>query len=237
MSPAIPVAVEDINTFENTLDEVSRFSEALTELGWHKPPELGSWTSQIPRLWLSRRRAYALDRVRLIVYRDSGEYKKAERVEKQQISQTDGMFQDNNADAEVEDDWNANWEEDNDDGDKAAANAGVSNDEEEDVSAWGLDDDDEDKAEPEEKIGKENEEDDDVDDAWGWGDDETNDNPPEDKPRPTTKTSKIKKNTQPPPAQKEVTLREFYTVTKVPDAIVKVIADQISDSERLKQTE
>ncbi|EFR01667.1 hypothetical protein MGYG_04669 [Nannizzia gypsea CBS 118893] len=245
MSPAIPVAVEDMNAFEHTLDEVPHFSSSLAELGWHEPPELRSWRNQIPRLWLSRRRAHALDRVRSIVYRDSGEYKKAERVEKQQISQSDCVFQGNSAETEVEDDWNANWEDDNEEGDRHTAETGVTNNEDEDVSAWGLDDDDdddddEDKAGPQEDTGVKNGEegDDDIDDAWGWGEDDANDKLPEEKPsKSANNTQKKKEENKPASVSKEVILREFYTVTKVPDAIVEVIGDQVSDSEHLKQPE
>lgn len=238
MSPAIPVAVEDMNVFERTLEEVPQFSKSLAELGWHVPPELGSWRNQIPRLWLSRRRAHALDRVRSIVYHHSGEYKKAERIEKQQVSQSDGIFQRNSEEAEVEDDWNANWEDENEEGDKKSAGTRVTDHEDEDVSAWGLDDDDEDK--PQEGTGliKGQDGDDEIDDAWGWGEDETDDNPPEEKlSYPTSKPSKTKEDNRPAQAPKEVVLREFYTVTKVPDAIIEVIGDQVSDSERLKQPE
>ncbi|KAM5490915.1 ribosome biogenesis protein ytm1 [Microsporum audouinii] len=236
LSPAIPVAVEDMNTFERVSEEVLRFSKTLAELGWNEPSELGSWINQIPRLWLSRRRAHALDRARWIVYHNCGEYEKAERIEKQQVSQSDGIFQGNHADADVEDGWNANWEDDNDEADKSASKAGAAYYEDEDVSAWGLDDE-EDNAEPEEEAGKGNEEDDDVDDAWGWGADESNDNPPEEKSQSIQKTSKSEEDNLLRSAPKELILREFYTVTRVPDAIVEIIRDQMSDSERLKRPE
>ncbi|EZF60725.1 hypothetical protein H104_06196 [Trichophyton rubrum CBS 289.86] len=236
MSPAIPVAVEDMNAFERTLDELPQFSKSLAELGWHVPPELGSWRNQIPRLWLSRRRAHALDRVRSIVYRHSGEYKKAERIEKQQVSQSDSIFQGNSDETEVEDDWNANWEDENEEVDEKSAGTRVTDHGDEDVSAWGLDDDDEDMSQEGMSMKKGENGDDDIDEAWGWGEDEANDNPPEEKPsNSASKAPKTKEDKGPAQAPKEVVLREFYTVTKVPDAIIEVIGDQVSDSEHLKQ--
>ncbi|EAA66826.1 hypothetical protein AN9435.2 [Aspergillus nidulans FGSC A4] len=129
LSTAIPTKLADLGEFEATLEHVLQFTKTIESLGLHGQEELVSWTTQAPRLWLTRRRVDSLDQVRKVLAASKGDSRQVERIEKRQVSETDEVLLDNS----TSDDWDAGW----DDEKENAQN----NDDEEDVSAWGLDDD------------------------------------------------------------------------------------------------
>lgn len=236
LSPAIPTTITEMHSFQLVIDNVRQFSDGLQKLGWDDPQELASWVTQIPRLWLARRRMGALDKVRIVVSQRSDETKRVERVEKQHVPRSDEIFQTSNEN----DEWDAGWGDE--DESKDIPGTETANDEEEDVSAWGLDDDDSnDKPSKEDSpAGDENEEDD-INESWGWGDDDEPENfeSSNNNQSANSNAKKQDKQNDPTPSttpQQEVILTESYTITMVPDAILEIVSDQIRDSETLKQS-
>lgn len=231
LSSAIPTELEGLSEFENTLDQVLKFAQSVQTFGWYGHEELVSWVNQAPRLWLTRRRVDSLDQVRKVLAASHGTTKQVERVEKEQVSKADGAILDNSP----SDDWDAGWDDENEEeaNEKPAESA-----EEEDVSAWGLDDDDDVKEDvPETKPeATASTEEDDADDAWGWGDEEDEEPQKEtSQPLTATKTKPTNSNEASEHTSREVTLRETYMVTDIPDSIIDVLRRQITDSETIAQ--
>ncbi|KAJ5907429.1 hypothetical protein N7495_000111 [Penicillium taxi] len=217
LSGSIPTNLEGLDEFERTLDYVLQFTNTIQSWGWSGQEELVSWVNQAPRLWLTRRRVDSLDSVRKALAASKGTTKQVERVEKEKVSQADEALLDN----ATGDDWDANWDDDKED--TANQKNTQPQDEEEDVSAWGLDDDTQSDAAV-------STEEDDADDAWGWGDDDGEEKDQEAKtPAPASyRPNTGDKSSQSSP--REVTLKEVYTVTDIPDLVVQIIQQQVADS-------
>lgn len=230
LSSAIPTELGGLNEFEKTLDGVLKFTQIIETLGLRGKEELVSWVNQAPRLWLTRRRVDSLDQVRRVLAASQGTTKQVDRVEKEKVSHEDEMLLEN-----ATDDWDAGWEEGKEE-DRAGKPAATHEDEE-DVSAWGLDDDTKDEMAEENPTSTGDE--DDAGDAWGWGDEE-------DEGQQNTHSHRQLTSTKPvngkgatydaaDAAQREVTLREKYTVTDIPDSVLAIVQQQITDSEAISQ--
>ncbi|EAU34510.1 conserved hypothetical protein [Aspergillus terreus NIH2624] len=235
LSSAIPTELTGLKGFEDTLDQVLQFTKAVESLGWNGQEELVSWVNQAPRLWLARRRVDSLDQVRRVLAASQGHTKMVERIEKEQVSQKDEAFLDQGS----TDDWDAEWDDDNEDESKETSSDPQHKDDEEDVSAWGLDDDDHDDSKPtvaeSEPAAGQPVEDDEVD-AWGWGDDDEVQEADTEKPGEAKPAGPVNgEGTDHAPTSREVTLREQYTITDIPDSILKIVRQQIADSEAISQ--
>ncbi|GAA8648767.1 hypothetical protein KYTH83_14920 [Helicobacter pylori] len=78
--------------------------------------------------------------------------------------------------------------------------------------------------------------DDDDADAWGWGDDEDGDERVENQPaQETHKATPVIGRDIGHRAPREVTLREHYTVTDIPDSIMAIVRQQVTDVEAISQ--
>ncbi|KAJ5647132.1 Retrograde transport protein Dsl1 C-terminal [Penicillium lividum] len=230
LSSAIPTTLDGLEDFENTLDCVVEFTKTIQSWEWSGQEELVSWVNQAPRLWLTRRRVDSLDSVRKAIAASKGTTKQVERIEKEKVSQADEAL----LESATTDDWDANWDDDQEEAPPALATAQVEEDGE-DVSAWGLDEEDnETPAKPEVADVPE---DDDADDAWGWGDDDEEEKGDENKKPPIITEKKPKSGEKPtqPSHPKEVVLKEVYTVTDIPDSILDIILQQIFDSKDIAQ--
>lgn len=219
LSTAIPTDLDGLSGFETILSRVLQFAQDIETLGWHGQEELVSWANQAPRLWLTRRRVDSLDRVRKVLASSKGDTRQVERVETKQVSETDEVLLENSN----SDDWDAGWDDEKDDEPQ--------NDAEEDVSAWGLEDETDDTKpfEPENNSGVS---DDEAGDAWGWAEDDEQEQPPAEEPQPKTAATTNPAKTEQASA-KEITLRENYTITDVPDSILQIVQQQVSDSETI----
>ncbi|KAI3140253.1 hypothetical protein CBS147325_6485 [Penicillium roqueforti] len=233
LSPAIPTDLGGLAEFENILSHVSQFTQQIESWGWTGQEELVSWVNQAPRLWLTRRRVDSLDSVRKVLAASQGTTKQVERIERGKISQAEGALLENAGN----EDWDAHWDDDKEDEPKKAETA-KPDEEEEDVSAWGLDDEDVEEtpdAKPEAAASAE----DDDDDAWGWGDEDEDDHKVDNKPSEPQKTSSTNatdtKNTTQFVSPKEVTLKEVFTITDIPESVLKVVQQQITDSKDISQ--
>ncbi|KAL5342609.1 hypothetical protein BJX70DRAFT_386099 [Aspergillus crustosus] len=225
LSTAIPTELDGLGEFETTLNHVLQFTKTIESLEWHGHEELVSWATQAPRLWLARRRVDSLDQVRKVLTASKGEARQVERVEKRRVSNTDEVLLDN----ATPDDWDAGWDDEKEEEPQ--------NDDEEDVSAWGLDDD-ADISKGSKRNTSLEPDDDGAGDAWGWADDEEEDQPPAENSKPkkeATIQSAADNEAETHPTPREITLRENYTITDVPDSILRIILQQIADSETISQ--
>lgn len=237
LSPSIPTNLGGLHDYEDTLDHVLQFSKTIENLGWNGQAELVSWVNQAPRLWLARRRISSLDEVRKALAASKGTTKRVERVEKEKISGKNEALLENGA----TDDWDAGWENDTEEASNDT-HPGHSAEDDEDVSAWGLDEYDGDTKADNKPAVAEATEDDEAEDAWGWGDDEEeqilNKDESVQKSAATTVPKPVNgKGDQHIPSEREITLREYYTVTDIPDSILATVLQQITDSQNLSQEE
>lgn len=230
LSPAIPTDLSGLDQFEETLDLVLHLTKTIESWGWSGHEELSGWVNQAARLWLARRRVDSLDRVRKVLAASTGSTKQVERVEKETVTQADEALLENN----TNDDWDAEWDDDKEEPTTGEV-ATPAEEDEEDVSAWGLDDDAQDNAKP--RATASTNDDDDADDAWGWGEDEEDSKEEQNDQSHTTPSSKLikEKNNVQPPAEKEVVLREVYTVTDIPESVLSIVQQQITDSKDISQ--
>lgn len=232
LSSAIPTELTGLGEFEKTLDNVLEFTNTIQSFGWQGQEELVSWVNQAPRLWLTRRRVDSLDQVRKVLATSEGRTKQVERVEIEKVSATDEAL----LEKSTSDDWDASWDDDvvDDSKEKPAE----SKEDEEDVSAWGLDEDTDDAPGPmpgasATATATADDEDDDGD-AWGWGDDDEETSIDASQAKDSDKANPVNgKDAAHHASPREVTLTERYTVTDIPEAILTIIRQQVTDSDAI----
>ena len=233
LSPSIPIDLEGISQFQALADLTLEFSNSLHSHEWYGERDLLEWIDQAPKLWFTQKCEASLNRVRQVLANGLGDLKMVERIETQLIARGEVMFAGNGA----EGDWNAEWSdhENGDTSDIRSQHSGVlrTNEEEEDVSAWGLDET------VNESSGQPVNTQDDAD-AWGWGDekDDGNGEATESLESPTSGNVPSRSNGRPaksPLPEREVSLREIYTITSLPEQIIEMILQIVSDGTTLTQ--
>ena len=238
LAASVPIDLDSIGSYKTTLDRVSSFAESLDAKGWQGQSELHEWTRNAPKVWLTRRSQSSLNSVRQILKRGLGHARAVERVETQVFKRDDGMFAAN----EKDEDWKAGWSENGEDGipgmEISASTPHVPVQVEEtddDTSAWGFEEEDLDTAnkpttEPAAQV-------DNVEtDAWGWEDDnEKAESSVQNRPLSPTKLRQPKTNGQnnKPSNEREITLKEAYYVTALPEQLLEIIVQTIEDAESL----
>lgn len=247
LDSSIPTSLNELGPYQTVLSSVSGLADYIEGLGW-PCQELSEWVEKAPRNWLARRKEDALASVRALCSQGISNKKEVERVETQMVSRDDAIMAGETAE-EVDDDWAA-W--DNDGGDKAsetgeteAQKQETANIEEEDMDAdaWGIEDDTEDATESKSEKGSKGNPEEEDGDAWGWGDDdEPGDGQGAEKKSEAAANDSPKKSKKPNgearktgPQERELTLREKYTVTGIPDAIMEIITQIVSDAQELAQ--
>jgi centromere/kinetochore protein ZW10 len=222
LEPSIPLEMSQMSSFQTTLNDVQDFVQFLDDCKWENTVELHEWVSNAPRSWLTKRRETLLGDVRNLVFSGLKDTKTVERVETQMVNHNDAENAGDN-----EDDWDTAWDEPEEDtGKSTALDSGAqkpAEDDDDDASAWDTDD-----------LGDGKKADEDGgEDAWGWGDEEGS----QKASSPVLAKKELAKpsggDTASKPAQQEMTLRETYTVTAIPDGILKIIQQVISDAEAL----
>ncbi|KAF3044752.1 ribosome bioproteinsis protein ytm1 [Didymella heteroderae] len=230
--PAVPTSTDGILQFQETLSYVLGLVEYLDELGWTGQNRLTDWVDKSAEIWLAKQKENAIARVQKLFPKQVKVKKTVEKVETQVISKGDALHP---AQDEQDNDWGADWG-DEDDTAKEDADKAPQDVEEEDMSAWGMDDDEPEDVEKAE-IKKEAKAGDDEDaEDWGndWGDED--DAKPVPSPKAHTKPSPRKTNGQlahQANPEQHVTLRETYTVTEIPDSIIEIIVQVVADVETL----
>ncbi|KAJ6108412.1 Retrograde transport protein Dsl1 C-terminal [Penicillium sp. IBT 18751x] len=228
LSSAIPTELFGLDDFEGILDQALQFTKNIESWGWSGHEELVSWVNQAPRLWLTRRRVHSLDSVRKVLAASKGTTKQVERIEIEKVSRSDGALLEN----ATNDDWDAGWDDEQEQT-PAERTKDTPPEDDDDLDAWGLDEDTQVERKQDAPASTEDE---DADDAWGWGDDDEEEkggNPP---PSQSAAASKLANGPSTEKSSKrEVTLREVYTVTDIPDSVLQIIQRQITDSKDIAQ--
>lgn len=233
---SIPTSLEALPDHEALLNQVISFSEHLANIGWHGGADLNDWVEQAPKEWLAKRREASIVMVRDILSERAKETKEVERIETQMVSRGDVMAHTNGA---GDDDWDMAWDEEGKGSHDEPASK-LNGDDEEDVSAWGLDadhdphSDDQDSSSwisqtKEEAHGDASEE-----DAWGWEDQASS---PVTSNHHTPASRVNGDHPQKPDShsqERELTLKEKYTITAVPDEILTLIIQLIDDATNLQ---
>lgn len=226
--PSVPLSTKDIPEFQETLSYVLGFVEYLDELEWSGQNQLTEWVDKSAEIWLAKQKEAAIAKVQALFPKKVTEKKVVERVETQVISKGDALHVEN----EQDDNWADDWDEDSAPSThpKEAVTSGP---EEEDMSAWG---------EEEEEIGLKTSGDDNAkvetqveeSEDWGaeWGEEE--DSKQAAQPSPAAQRAaqpKTNGRSEPPTttSDREMTLRETYTVTAIPDTIMEIILQVVVD--------
>ncbi|EME39165.1 hypothetical protein DOTSEDRAFT_159357 [Dothistroma septosporum NZE10] len=207
LEPAVPIEIGEMAEFQALLREVNDFADAIERHRWHGSKPLRDWTQSAPRIWLTKRREALLGDVRNLVFMGLKEQKTVERVETQMVSKDDAMHA-----GDSNDEWDTAW----DDPEEPLSTQPQHTDDEDEASAWDLPEDDETAKEEENGAG----------DAWGWGDGD-----PSDSPKATESAPPASVNGK--PNEREVTLREAFTVTAVPDGLLELVQQVITDAQNL----
>ena len=233
---SVPTDLDGVPEFETNLKVILSFADTLDSHKWQGKSALVGWVEQAPKIWLEKRRETSLDAVRTLLLKGLGNSRAVERVETQFVSREDEVFATN----KDKDDWNAHWSDEENEitanSNPAASNVKQGEDEE-DVSAWELEDDTE-KRNEEDNSGHANGNEDEADpaDAWGWGEDDENAEPIESPVSRSTQASLSKNNNlaaTKPPTEREMTLKETYNITALPEEILNIIVQAVLDAELL----
>lgn len=232
--PAIPLSTRGIPEFQETLSLVLGLVEFFDELGWSGQQRLTEWVDTSAEKWLARQKEAAIAQVQRIFPRRVQEKKTVERVETQILTKGDAML---SGQEEHDEDWGADWGDEDaqqqDSGHKAEETHAESA-EEEDMSAWGMEEDESREPEKETEVPKaEAQAEEDAED-WGaeWGDEEE---PKQAASEPTPKSPPVSKangqtaKSEKPSKDRHMTLRETYTVTAIPDSIIDLILQAVTD--------
>ena len=250
----IPAELDGLPDFQNTLEKVADFGNFLDGHGWPGRSELLKWIQDAPDVWLLRRSQSSLHSVRQILKRGLGSSRSVERVETQRVSNQDGAF----ADSGKHDDWNAGWSDDEEEqahseapvGHAAASTNGGKVDDDEDLSGWGFDEDEDNKEvknETDSHKEKNSDQEEEEGDAWGWGDENGNQEGSALSPRSPQRPSAIQnaaENRQSGPraarassSEREITLKETYHITSLPEQILEIITMAVEDADALARAE
>ncbi|KAF2198254.1 hypothetical protein GQ43DRAFT_422828 [Delitschia confertaspora ATCC 74209] len=252
--PAVPLSTDKVQDFQESLSLVLGLAEFFDELGWTGQQRLREWVDKSAQIWLSMQRDAALAQVRSLCFKNIHQKSVVERVETQKVPKGDAVLATTATTEEQDEDWGADWgvepQEEPPTKTTVSALAEEAYIEEEDLSAWGVDEEDVSNDEPTQQskasATQEKELGEDEADSWGWGEDEQEtEAAPEIPATPATPTkadgighlssSSVLKEKQ--PREKEVTLREAYTVTAIPDAIMEIVMQAVSDVAILNQPE
>ena len=228
LSPCVPLELADIPDLEALQIRVSVLAEKLSTSGWSGSQGLFDWVELAPRMWLTKRRMASLDRVRTALSLKRGATRQVERIESEVVSKRDAVFA-----TDIEgDDWNTDWNDDKETGEQST----TLQPEEDDVSAWDSD------AEPDQHriAGRTDSASDGQDDesaeAWGWDEESPHRN------QDDTSASNNAPVKKPPgsgingdvPQGRQVTLKELYTITDIPDHILDIISKDVQEATDIK---
>ena len=239
--PAVPTSTDGVQEFQETLSYVLGLVEYFDELEWTGQNRLTEWVDKSAEIWLAKQKETAIAKVQKSFPKQVKIKKTVEKVETQVISKGDALHPGQDAHEEQDNDWGAEWG-DEDEPPREDTSVARQEVEEEDMSAWGMDEDEPEEAVKPEAIVEEKKPAADDEDAgdWGneWGDDEDTKSAPS--PQAHTKSPQRKTNGQPahqPTTEKHVTLRESYTVTAIPDSIIEIILQVVTDVETLNSSD
>ena len=230
---AVPEDLDSMEDFQHTLSLVKDFGNRLDALDWPGKAKLDEWMVALPRTWLQKRQEVVLNNVRKLLAKGIGKTEVVERRETQMVSSKDEAFSGKSKD----DDWNAGWSDDDDEPAREAPPASskeqVLKKDEEDVSAWGFEEaNEEDDAAPKPSSTAEISPDEDGAADWGWGAEDVQSSPTANKAgtHRTVGSPKVERA----PGQQEITLKETFTITSLPQELAEIISSVISDYQQIQ---
>ncbi|GAB7357781.1 hypothetical protein MBLNU459_g0429t1 [Dothideomycetes sp. NU459] len=231
LDPCVPTDIDEMPYFQQILDQVSKLADKIDGFEWSGSAPLREWVQSAPRTWLNKRREIALGAVRSLLFTGLRDRKTVERVETQMVSKGDVIM----SGTQDDDAWDEAWEEEEEQKLPAASKpqASSGDNDDDDASAWGLEEE-EAEAPSVQAADPGTEADDDGTEAWGW-DDEESGGAPESRQAPKEQTRQRTNgaSSADQATEREITLKETYTVTAVPDGILEIIVKVVSDAESL----
>ena len=224
LDSAIPSAVSELHGLQCLITDVRNLAGAIECHGWDGASPLREWIQAIPRIWLTKRRDAVLSEVRNMVSVGSRETKRVERVETRTVGET-GLTVTRPEARPGQDDWDTAWDEKEPDSPNPRLRESQESDEDDDVvGAWGMGDDAGSEAQADAAGDEE---------AWGWDDEDGSKASPVATRRPAADMSVPETNGSSRPADHEMTLRESFTVTTVPDGVFAALESLVADAEAL----
>lgn len=243
LDSAVPASLKEMDQFERIMATAKQFCTRLTDLQFSGFNELQEWVEDAPKVWLAKCRETALDTVRIRLSEGLGSSKQVERVEKQMVSRAEGQelaAAPATAAAAEEDDWGAAWGDEGEQQDevskqpeKEQSQAAEGLDEDgADAWAWGDEGDAQAAAGAQPEQPKQEAQDDDGGDAWGWGDEDVHE-------EPQTEPASRSAAAAPAPVvqQREMTLKETYNISSMPEPVLQLIFAILEDGATLTHTE
>lgn len=243
LDSAVPASLKDMDQFERIMAAAKQFCARLTELKFSGFNELQEWVEDAPKVWLAKCRETALDTVRIRLSEGLGSSKQVERIEKQMVSRAEGQglaAAPATAAAAEEDDWGAAWGDEGDQQDEVPREpekdqpkvAEGFDEDGADAWAWGEEGEPQAAAGVQPEQSKQEAQDDDGGDAWGWGDEDVHEQP-QTEPAPRSSAA------APAPAaqQREMTLKETYNISSMPEPVLQLIFAILEDGATLTHTE
>ncbi|KAI1425830.1 hypothetical protein F5Y12DRAFT_795025 [Xylaria sp. FL1777] len=224
LEPAVPTSLKDMDEFQKIIEITKSFCGRLETLKFSRLEELQEWVQTVPRVWLAKCRETALESIRTKLSQGLGDPKQIERVETQTVSQEEGRKLAPSSGAPANGDgWDAAWDDSeggakNEDQPKQPNNE---DDGDDGADAWGWGDEGDDNVanttmtntNPEQT---DSAKDDDPTAAWGWGDeDET--------------AGASKGDTVVDSSTQELTLKETYNISSMPEPVIALILAILED--------
>ncbi|KAI1437496.1 hypothetical protein GGR50DRAFT_645355 [Xylaria sp. CBS 124048] len=237
LESAVPPSLKNMDEFQVVLDATRAFCDRLGQLNFSGFHDLREWVQNVPRVWLAKCRETALDSIRTKLTQGLGAPKEIERVETQMVSQgEDKKLAPNTETPPIGDAWDVAW----DDGEGTATQEPqltATQDDDDGADAWGWGDETDlvetdTKATDEKPPQDEPMEEEDLAAAWGWGDEENTTDPVKD--APATVPSK---EPQPTSSTHELTLKETYNISSMPEPVIALIMALLEDGASLVATE
>ncbi|RYP22377.1 hypothetical protein DL765_001729 [Monosporascus sp. GIB2] len=232
LDSAVPASLSEMEGFSDIVEAVISFCDSLHRLHYSGFEELQEWVDNVPRVWLSKCRENALGSIRSRLAGGLGNSKVVERVETQVVSKSEGRELAANG-ATGDNSWDAAWS----DGETGASkdNNGKPEPTEDDGAdnwGWGNDDDaagpnpEEAKRHPQTEAPIEEE---DALEAWGWGDEDATQETPTQPAANSKEGAKKEVSSQ----TREITLKETYNISAMPEPVLALISAVLEDGASL----
>ncbi|KAH8908938.1 hypothetical protein BR93DRAFT_977027 [Coniochaeta sp. PMI_546] len=240
LDSAVPASLKEMDEFQEVISAAREFCNTLKSLRLTGFGELQEWVDSAPRVWLGKCRESALDTVRSKLAEGLGQSRQVEKVEKQMVSRMEGKdLTSKVAIADAEDHgWDEAWpdvEEEIEEPKPSKPSTGMTQPatgEDDGTDAWGWNDDNTHTDEnPEEGHDETKDDEDDPTAAWGWGDDAQNEEPSETQPAASSEPAA----TQDQQATRELTLKETYYISSMPEPVLALIFAIVEDGAALTQ--
>ena len=232
LASSVPEGLDGMDDFQDTMALANTFANTLREHRWPGTRELADWMGSISDIWLRKRQQTSLGLVRKLLSKGFGTIQTVERIETEVVKQDDEILGGNG----TADEWNADWsDEDPSSPVKTSHTAAIVQDDgEEDVSAWGLDD--EKDASEAQQDGEATASAEDDADTWGWNEDDHDgeSKPPTSPVKATPRKPRSNGVAMPQQAERAVTLKETYNITSLPNEILQIISQVMSEASTLE---